>query len=226
MREIVHKIVDRDYGKQYSRQYPPKKELGYDVMVEGKGVSFPYSKGIMSQSLMASGLPPGVAYETARAIEINLKSNQLRSISRENLRGMTYNILKSESTQEHADRYLLWRELKTPKIPLIITIGGATGVGKSTIAAEIAYRLGITRIICTDVIRSVMREMIPSSLLPAIHSSSYSVSDTLTVPLPDDTNPVVVGFTEQVSKIMLGTDAVITAHILILVHCDINQCTF
>lgn len=209
LRETVHKIVHRDHGEDYARQYPLVEQLDYDIAVEGEGGSFPYSKGIMAQSLMASGLLPGVAYETARSIEIKLKSDQTRSISRQNLRGMTYNTLRAETTQKHAERYLLWRELKRPKQPLIINIGGATGVGKSTVAAEVAHRLGITRIICTDVIRSVMREMIPRGLLPAIHSSSYSVSETLTVPLPEHSNPVLIGFTEQVSKILLGIDAVI-----------------
>ena len=209
LREMVHSVVNRDYGEDYARQYPLREDLDYDIMVEREGVSFPYSKGIMSQSLMASGLPPGVAYETARIIEIKLKGDQVHSISRENLRAMTYNILKTESTREHAERYLLWRELKRPEVPLVIMIGGATGVGKSTVATEVAHRLGITRIICTDIIRSVMREMIPSSLLPAIHSSSYSVSETISVPLPEDSDPVLIGFTEQVSKIALGVDAVI-----------------
>jgi len=210
LREIVHNIVNRDYGEQYAKQYPLREDLDYDVMVEDAGGSFPYSKGIMSQSLMASGLPPGVAHETARSIEIKLKRNQSRSISRENMREMTYNILKVESTREHAERYLLWRKLKRPEQPLIIMIGGATGVGKSTVAAEVAHRLGITRTICTDIIRAVMRQMISPGLLPSIHSSSYSVSETLSMPLPEDSSPVLIGFTEQVSKIALGVDAVIT----------------
>jgi 2-phosphoglycerate kinase len=209
LREIVHRIVNRDYGEEYAKQYPLRKDLDYDIIVEGEGGRLPYSKGIMSQSLMASGLPPNVAYETARSIEVNLKSNQTRSISRQNLRRMTYNILKEESTQEHAEKYLLWRELKRPEKPLIIMIGGATGVGKSTVAAEVAYRLGITRIICTDIIRSVMRGMISPGLLPAIHSSSYSVAETLSVPLPEDSDPILIGFTEQVSRVVVGVDAVI-----------------
>ena len=209
LREIVHSVVNRDYGEDYARQYPLREDLDYDIMVEGEGGSFPYSKGIMSQSLMASGLPPEIAYETARIIEMNLKGDQVHSISRENLRAMTYNILKTESTREHAERYLLWRELKRPEVPLVIMIGGATGVGKSTVATEVAHRLGITRIICTDIIRSVMREMIPPGLLPSIHSSSYSVSETISVPLPADSNPVLIGFTEQVTKVALGVDAVI-----------------
>ncbi len=209
LREIVHSIVNRDYGEEYAKQYPISKDLDYDVMVEGEGARFPYSKGIMAQSLMASGLPPNVAYEAARSIEVKLKNDQVSSISRVDLRRMTYNILREESTQEHAERYLLWRKLKRPEKPLIIMIGGATGVGKSTVAAEVAHRLGITRIICTDIIRSVMRGMISPGLLPAIHSSSYSVADTLSVPLPEDSEPILIGFTEQVSKIAVGIDAVV-----------------
>lgn len=209
LRKIVHEIVHKEFGEKYAVQYPLQEDLDYDIMVEGEGGTLPYSKGIMSQSLMASGLPPGIAYETSRSIEIKLKRKQTRSISREHLREMTYNILKAESSRKHAERYLLWRELKRPKEPLMIMIGGATGVGKSTVATEIAYRLGVTRIICTDIIRSVMREMISPGLLPSIHSSSYSVSETLSVPLPEDSNPVLIGFTEQVSKIVLGVDAII-----------------
>ena len=209
LREIVHSIVNRDYGEEYAKQYPISKDLDYDVIVEGEGGRFPYSKGIMAQSLMASGLPPNVAYEAARSIEVKLKNDQVSSISRLNLRRMTYNILREESTLEHAEKYLLWRKLKRPEKPLMIMIGGATGVGKSTVAAEVAHRLGITRIICTDIIRSVMRGMISPGLLPAIHSSSYSVADTLSVPLPEDSEPILIGFTEQVSKIAVGIDAVV-----------------
>ena len=209
LREIVHEIITQEYGKKFAKHYPSKESLDYDVIVEGKGGKLPYSKGIMSQSLMACGLSPTTAYEAARSIEMKLKSNRIRSISREKLRKMTYDILVEEISDEHAERYLLWRRMKSPEKPLIITIGGATGVGKSTIASEVAYRLGITHIICTDVIRAVMREMIPASLLPAIHASSYSVAETLTVPLPPQTDPVLIGFTEQVSRIATGIEAAV-----------------
>ena len=209
LREIVHRIVSRDYGEKYAKRFPIGRDADFDVWVEGVAGSFLYSKGIMAQSLMASGLPPNIAYDAARSIEIKLKDDQMRSISREDLRSMTYNILKAESSQEHADKYLLWRKLKATEEPLIIMIGGATGVGKSTIAAEVAHRLGITRIICTDIIRSVMRGMISPDLLPAIHSSSYGVAETLTAPLPENSEPILIGFTEQVSKIVVGVNAVI-----------------
>jgi len=209
LREIVHRVVSKDYGKKYAKRFPVEKTMDYGVTVEDLADSFPYSKGIMAQSLMASGLSPNIAYDAARSIETKLKEDQVRSISRAELRSMTYHILETESSPEHAERYLLWRKLKRPEKPLIIMIGGATGVGKSTIAAEVAHRLGITRIICTDIIRSVMRGMISPDLLPAIHSSSYGVAETLTAPLPKNAAPVLIGFCEQVSKIAVGVDAVI-----------------
>ena len=209
LREIVHDLINKSQGEEIAKLYPLKEQLDYDIIVEGEGGGFPYSKGIMAQSLMASGLPPNIAYDAARSIEMKLKDSQTRSITRENLRKMTYSILKNESSIEHAERYLLWRKLKKPEKPLIIMIGGATGVGKSTVASEIAYRLGITRIIGTDVIRSVMRGMISPGLLPTIHVSSYSVAETLTLQLPKENKPVLIGFSEQASRIAVGINAVI-----------------
>ena len=81
LREIVHSIVNRDYGEEYAKQYPIRRDLDYDVMVEGEGARFPYSKGIMAQSLMASGFQPNVAYEAARSIEVKLKNDHSRDVS-------------------------------------------------------------------------------------------------------------------------------------------------
>ena len=48
-------------------------------------------------------------------------------------------------------------------VPVVILIGGATGVGKSTIATQLAARLGIVRVVATDAIREVMRAMLSPS---------------------------------------------------------------
>ena len=39
----------------------------------------------------------------------------------------------------------------------LVLVGGATGTGKSTVATEVAHRLGITRVTSTDVVRQTMR---------------------------------------------------------------------
>jgi 2-phosphoglycerate kinase len=50
-----------------------------------------------------------------------------------------------------------FRELQRLDLPVIVLVGGATGTGKSTVATEAAYRLGITRVTSTDFVRQTMR---------------------------------------------------------------------
>ena len=50
-----------------------------------------------------------------------------------------------------------YQELRELDLPIMIFIGGATGTGKSTVATELAYRFGITRVTSTDFVRQTMR---------------------------------------------------------------------
>ena len=57
--------------------------------------------------------------------------------------------------------------------PYVILIGSASGIGKSTIAAEIAKQLNIKHLIESDFIRAVLRGVIGKEYAPELHSSSY-----------------------------------------------------
>ena len=57
--------------------------------------------------------------------------------------------------------------------PYVILIGSASGIGKSTIAAEIAKQLNIKHLIESDFIRAVLRGVIAKEYAPELHSSSY-----------------------------------------------------
>ena len=57
--------------------------------------------------------------------------------------------------------------------PYVILIGSASGIGKSTIAAELAKQLNIKHLIESDFIRAVVRGIIGKEYAPALHSSSY-----------------------------------------------------
>ena len=59
------------------------------------------------------------------------------------------------------------------KKPYVILIGSASGIGKSTIAAELAKQLNIKHLIESDFIRAVVRGIIGKEYAPALHSSSY-----------------------------------------------------
>ncbi|MCU7813467.1 MAG: AAA family ATPase, partial [Candidatus Thiodiazotropha sp. (ex Notomyrtea botanica)] len=87
---------------------------------------------------------------------------------------ITYEELKRQFGKEAAKRYLVWIDYKRGSRPLILLIGGTTGCGKSTIATEVAHRLGIIRTQSTDMLREVMRMLIPERLLPALHTSSFN----------------------------------------------------
>lgn len=63
--------------------------------------------------------------------------------------------------------------------PYVILIGSASGIGKSTIAAELAKTLNIKHLIESDFIRAVVRGIIGKEYAPALHSSSYDAYKNL-----------------------------------------------
>ena len=87
--------------------------------------------------------------------------------------------------------------------PLVILIGGATGTGKSTVATEVAYTLGITRLTSTDSIRQTLRAFFSYEFMPAIHHSSFSAGEAI----PDADDPLVAGFLEQSRTVLVGVQA-------------------
>ena len=85
----------------------------------------------------------------------------------------------------------------------MILVGGATGTGKSTVATEIAYRLGITRVTSTDFIRQTMRAFFSHEFMPSIHYSSFEAA----IAVPDADDPLVAGFLEQSRQVLVGVRA-------------------
>ncbi len=91
--------------------------------------------------------------------------------------------------------------------PLIVLIGGTTGTGKSTVAAEVGRRLGITRVASTDFIRQTMRAFFSPEFMPTIHYSSFEAGQALDEEVTGD--PTIVGFVEQCRHVCVGVDAAI-----------------
>ena len=179
------------------------------VMISDKRHGLPFSKGLLAQSFMAAGLPPSRAYAIAVAIHQDLRDRDELTLSSERLRTLAAEYLERMESEEYASRYLRLREVSKLESPLIVLIGGTTGVGKSTIATEVAHRLGITRIMSTDSIREVMRGIFTPDLMPAIHESAFNAWRGLRVPVPQGANPVIVGFREQTSVVSTGVKALI-----------------
>jgi 2-phosphoglycerate kinase len=99
--------------------------------------------------------------------------------------------------------------LRELQLPLIVLVGGATGTGKSTVATEVAHRLGITRVTSTDVVRQTMRAFFSREFMPSIHYSSFDAGAAVRVPEDETADPTLLGFLEQTRNVLVGVKAVI-----------------
>ena len=179
------------------------------ITIRDEKHGLPYSKGLMASSIMATGLAPSQAYQVAKEVEDRLVAEREYSVSIPELRRVTLETLRAGVGEEYAVKFEQWQALSKLDKPMIILIGGTTGVGKSTVATEMAHRLGITRIISTDAIREVMRSVFSQELMPALYDSSFNAWRTLRVPLPASADPIITGFREQASAVAVGVRAII-----------------
>jgi 2-phosphoglycerate kinase len=99
--------------------------------------------------------------------------------------------------------------LERLEVPLVVLVGGATGTGKSTVATEVAHRLGITRVTSTDVVRQTMRAFFSSEFMPSIHYSSFEAGSAVPASDDPDSDPVLLGFLEQTRNVLVGVRAVL-----------------
>lgn len=175
---------------------------------EGKVYTEPFSKGILSRSLIRAEMDPSKSYALANKIESDLMENEITSISIEDLVDRIVELLEEENPLL-AENYLNWRKIRNTDQPLIILIGGVSGVGTSSISYEISRKLGIKSMINTDMIREVMRKIVSKELSPVIHESSFVAHKALRVSPPPEFDHVLVGFKDHVATVSVGVEAVI-----------------
>jgi 2-phosphoglycerate kinase len=169
----------------------------------------PYSKGLMARALIRAGVTAERAVELARTIEKDLSERGRHILDLERLDELAVDVL-GETDGERVMRHLRRaNELQELDMPLIVLIGGATGTGKSTVATEVAYRLGITRVTSTDFVRQTMRAFFTPEFLPAIHTSSFDAGKTLPSAQEEEVDPLLHGFLEQTRHVLVGVQALV-----------------
>ncbi|MGH9280323.1 MAG: hypothetical protein ACRD12_19765 [Acidimicrobiales bacterium] len=179
------------------------------VVVTDQEYELPYSKGLMASEIMATGLAPARAFHVAEVIEDRLHDSGRPVITRDELHAVALDVIRDEVGDKYAEPYSKWLQVLRLDMPLIILLGGVTGVGKSTIATMLASRLGITRVIPTDAIREVMRSMLTPGLFPTLHTSVFDVGRIVRTPLPRSADPTIIGFREQTAAVTVGIEALI-----------------
>lgn len=175
--------------------------------VDGKKYKEPFSKGIMSRSLNVADIGIERAHDIATDIESRLIENNVTEISSGDLADVVLNHLESIDS-EIAVKYKNWRSLRTSNEPLIILIGGASGVGTSSMAFELASRLRLKNLISTDMIREVMRKIVSKELSPVIHKSSFDAYESIRTP-SIRIDSVIEGFISHVDVVNVGIEAII-----------------
>jgi len=180
-----------------------------EVVVVSREHGLPYSKGLMAQSMMAAGLPPGRSWELARAVEGRLAERGEPTIAVPELRELAETVLGDEVGEEAVRRFRQWQRLGRLDIPLVVLIGGAAGTGKSTLATLLAHRLGVTRVIATDTIRQVLRAFFARDFMPAVHYSSFEAGAAVRHFTAKDEDPDLRGFLRQAENVGTGILAIL-----------------
>jgi 2-phosphoglycerate kinase len=173
----------------------------------GGADGLPYSRGLMARALMVAGVPAVRAYELATRLARDLQAHGRSEVELDRFEELAVEVLGPGEGEQTARRLRRYRELQQLDLPIVLLIGGATGTGKSTVATEVAHRLGITRVTSTDFVRQTMRAFFSREFMPSIHFSSFEAADAVADSETGD--PALLGFLEQTQNVLVGARAAI-----------------
>ena len=149
-----------------------------------------------------------------RAFAECLYSNPQIALNLEN--SLVVRGIEADLGSKAAERYRVWSTFRRRGLPLIILIGGCTGTGKSTLAAELSLRLDIGRTQSTDILREVVRLFVAQDDAPEIHTSSYDAWQALSGSQrsgADAVVPLIEGYLAQAARLAVAVDGVIARSI-------------
>jgi 2-phosphoglycerate kinase len=167
----------------------------------------PYSKGVMARALIATGVSAVRSYELASRVEQDLRARGASAADLEHLRGLAVDVLGEDDGRVAVERLVRYAELRSLELPIIVLVGGGTGTGKSTIATEVAHRLGITRVTSTDFIRQTMRAFFSAEFMPSVHHSSFEAGAALPMAEQEAGDALLLGFIDQTRHVLVGVQA-------------------
>lgn len=214
LRDRVREHLKRVHGEDLARRYQAATTQPPELILvrHADDHTTPFSRSQHRHCLESCGL----STEESTAITFRLYQDLLKKgvteISSRRLRGLTYRYLERDLGPEVARRHLVWTDFLASDRPLLLIIGGTAGCGKSTVATEVAHRLEIVRAQSTDMLREVMRMMIPKRLLPVLHSSSFNAWQSLPAPEQPAEDPdaaLIDGYRTQAQLVAVACEAVV-----------------
>ena len=209
---VLKRLSERFGGAIVQRYEAPASGTMTVLVRDAKGQATPFSREQHRRHLESSGL----TYEQSAAVTSKLFDHLMKSAKREiswrHLGLLTYRYLHQAVGSQAARRFLVLVDFYRGKRPIILLIGGTPGCGKSEVATEVAHRLEIARTQSTDLLREVMRQMIPERLLPVLHTSSFNAWWALPTRTRSEDDPealLVDGYRAQADLLSVPCEAVI-----------------
>ncbi len=203
-------------GLTMAEAYPLARELRDQVSgrarITGAELEQVFDAGVRQQAaegLFGLGVEPAV--QLLEELEETLIASGREVISEGDLDRRVTRLLNKLGGRRYATRYDLLCWIKDPdrRKPLLLLVGGATGTGKSTLAMELGFRLGIRKVISTDMIRETMRTVLPADVVPGLHDHSFRGILQGGQVLSDPRERVLAGFHQQVAQVSVGVRAVL-----------------
>lgn len=213
LHQRVSRLLQDQGDEEVLRQYCLPAAVPSRILVTNlSDTTSAFSRGRHARYLQSSGMRAEKSEQTTALIYNQLITTGISSITTCELGYLTYLCLQQEVGKKAAKRYLVWSEFQCSSRPLALLICGTVGTGKSTIATEIAHLLEITRVQSTDMLREVMRMMVPKRLLPVLHLSSFNAWKSLPIQgeIDRDRDQLIAeGYRSQVKLLAVPCEAVL-----------------
>ena len=177
--DLNHMVIERltSLGKENAVYRYENRNSPLTVEVEQQcGRINPFSRLKFRNSLETIGLKFRESDDVVQMLQEHMTNKSIKTIKSRNLAMLIYRYLRQSSKlgPAVAHRWLVWHDFINSGRELIFLIGGTAGCGKSSTANMLANRLEIVRSQSTDMLREVMRTMIPEQLMPVLHQSSFT----------------------------------------------------
>ena len=204
--------LSASYPNKVVRSYRRGDSYREDIqVVYSDGHSAPFSRGMHVQRMESCSLPRDKCNAIAGQIHRKLVLDKQWKITTDELTSLTYRTIHVELGAQSADSYLIWNDFIDSDRPLVVLLGGVAGTGKSTVATDLANGLGVVRTQSTDMLREVMRVLIPQRVSPLLHTSSFAAGNAK---IPDvyaigDDESLLYGFQRQSELVEVACQAVL-----------------
>lgn len=212
LRAGIVKRLRKEYDADIVQRYEvPPVTLPTIMVKDQEGNESPFSRGQHRRYLESSGLSADKAADITEKIHESLLQSRRQDINSSQLAHLTFDLLQKDVGKKAARHYVVWADFQRSGRPLLLLIGGTIGTGKSTIAAELSHRLDIVRTQSTDMLREVMRMMIPKRLVPVLHASSFKAWRMLPFVEDDELTDQLLteGYQSQAELLAVASEAVI-----------------